>query len=107
MSRLRRLGMLNREGMKSFNQGRHNDALFQLIQAGQIARLMESPLHEAKVRNNIGLVHQGLGNLNEAMSCFRLARRQAVKGAGEGNVLEKTIIRNLDRLERVVEGKAA
>ncbi len=99
MSELMILGMLNREGMKAFNAGRSDDAMFHLIQADRLARSMKSPLHEAKVRNNIGLVHQGDGKAEEARACFRLAAMHAVKGAGEGNVLHKTIIRNLDRLE--------
>jgi len=107
MSRLKKLGLLNREGMKACNAGRNEDALFQLTQAGDIASSMKSPLHEAKVRNNIGLVHQMSGNIDEALACFRLAERSAVVGAGAGTVLHKTIARNLIRLESVVEGRAA
>ncbi|QGY40009.1 hypothetical protein GM415_07680 [Pseudodesulfovibrio cashew] len=101
MSTLQQLGLLNREGMKSFNEGRVEDAMFQLSQASKIARQMGSPLHEAKVRNNIGLVFQGDGRRAEALACFRLAEKAAVKGAGEGNVLHKIITRNLTRLEQV------
>lgn len=99
MSRLKQLGILNRAGMVAFNEGRTDDALFQLVQANQLARAMESPLHEAKVRNNIGLVHQGVGNHAEALTCFRLAARNAVRGAGKENSLHKVITRNLTRLE--------
>lgn len=107
MSRLKKLGLLNREGMKSFNAGKVDDAMFQLMQANVIARQMDSPLHEAKVRNNIGLVQQVAGKTDEALACFRMAERFAIKGAGEGNMLHKIIARNLTRLEQVVEGKAA
>lgn len=107
MSQLHKLGMLNREGMKSFNDGRIDDAMFQLIQANGIARQMESPLHEAKVRNNIGLVHQVSGNFDEALACFRLAEKSAIKGAGVGNSLQKVISRNLTRLEVIAESRVA
>ncbi|BCS88485.1 tetratricopeptide repeat protein [Pseudodesulfovibrio sediminis] len=107
MSQLHQLGMLNREGMKAFNDGRSDDALFQLIQADRLAKSMDMPLHEAKVRNNIGLVHQGSGNIEEALACFRLAANFAVEGAGDGNVLHKAIVRNLTRLESTLESKAA
>ena len=107
MTRLRKLGMLNRAGMDSFNRGRMEDALFQLIQADQLAQSLESPLHQAKVRNNIGLVHQGAGDHEKAMACFRLAERNAVKVAGEGNVLHKAIIRNMAQLEADSAGQAA
>lgn len=100
MSHLRKLGMLNKEGMKSFNEGRMEDAMFQLTQASRIARQMSSPLHEAKIRNNIGLVYQSTGNTEEALVCFRLAEKSAVKGAGPGNSLQKVITRNLDRLQQ-------
>lgn len=100
MTRLRKLGILNREGMKAFNEGKVDNAMFQLLQANRLAMDMKSPLHEAKVRNNIGLVHQGTGNAEEARACFRLAARSAVKGAGEGNKLHKIIARNLNRLEK-------
>lgn len=99
MSLLRRLGMLNRAGMRAFNEGRYNDAMFQLMQAKSIARQMESPLHEAKVRNNIGLVHQGAGNIDDALESFRLAAVFAVEGAGEGNILHKAIDRNMAKIE--------
>ena len=99
MSRLKQLGILNRAGMVAFNEGRTDDALFQLVQANRLAQAMGSPLHEAKVRNNIGLVHQGVGSHDEAMSYFRLAALSAVRGAGSGNVLHKAILRNLNRLE--------
>lgn len=105
MSRLKKLGLLNREGMKSFNKGNVDNAMFQLLQASRIARDLASPLHEAKVRNNIGLVHQESGNSEEAMVCFRLAEKSAIQGAGKGNMLHKIIARNMTRLERAVESR--
>lgn len=107
MNRLKKLGMLNREGMKSFNAGKTKDAMFQLVQADLIAKEMRSSLHEAKVRNNIGLVHQSSGRFDEAVSCFRLAERSAIEGAGVGTKLHKIIVRNLSRLEQAAGAKAA
>ncbi|MCJ2165365.1 MULTISPECIES: tetratricopeptide repeat protein [unclassified Pseudodesulfovibrio] len=106
MSPLRALGVLNREGMKSFNSGRNDDALFQLIQAERLARTIGSPLHEAKVRNNIGLVYQGAGSPMEALTSFRLAAEQAVRGAGEDTQLHKVIVRNLVNLETTLRAEA-
>jgi len=107
MSQLFTLGMLNREGMKALNAGRGEDAMFKLIQADRIARQLKSPLHEAKVRNNIGLVHQLAGNCEEAIACFKVAEQSAIKGAGYGNRLHKAISRNLSRLESHIQSKAA
>ncbi|MGE4193966.1 MAG: tetratricopeptide repeat protein [Pseudodesulfovibrio sp.] len=98
MSSLKKLGLLNRQGMLACNEGRCEDALFQLTQADRLARSMESPLHEAKVRNNMGVVYQMNGKFEEARVCFRMAADRAVAGAGDGNCLHRTINRNLDNL---------
>jgi len=98
MNKLLTLGMFNRQGMKAFNEGRYADAMFQLSQAGMIASQLPSPLHMAKVCNNIGLVHMGNGRRADAFSSFRRAEKAAVQGAGVGNCLHRTILRNMDQL---------
>jgi len=105
MSTLKKLGLLNRQGMLACNEGRPEDALFQLTQADRLARTMQSPLHEAKVRNNMGLVYQMSGKFEEARVCFRMAADRAVAGAGDNNCLHRTINRNLDNL--LAQGKGA
>ena len=107
MTQLHTLGLLNREGMKACNEGRTDDAMFKLVQADRLAQAMDSPLHEAKIRNNIGLVHQMAGKDEEALACYRLAAKNAVKGAGEGNSLHSVILRNLNRLESMLQERAA
>ena len=107
MSQLKKIGLLNREGMAACNAGHVEDALFQLTQAERMARRLKSPLHEAKLRNNIGLIHQVAGNRDEARVCFRLAMRRAAEAAGAGNPLHRIIARNLDRLEQAVVREAA
>lgn len=107
MTRLKKLGMLNREGMKAFNEGNVDNAMFQLLQANRIARDLKSPLHEAKVRNNLGLIYQSNGFMEEARASFHLAERSAVNGAGENNMLHKIIKRNLTRLELAAEARTA
>lgn len=105
MHQLKKLGMLNREGMAACNAGHTEDAMFQLVQAERMARRLKSPLHEAKVRNNMGLVHQVSGNWEQALVCFRLAERQAIQGGGVDNPLHRIICRNLDRLEPASEAR--
>lgn len=107
MSTLKKLGILNREGMRACNEGRPGDALFQLTQADRIARCMDSPLHEAKVRNNMGLVYQMAGKFEEARVSFQIAASRAVEGAGDGNCLHRVITRNLDSLIASAKGRAA
>ena len=106
MSPLKKLGMLNRQGMQSLNSGNCDDALFQLVQAERLARSMQSPLHEAKVRNNIGLVHQQSGNSMAAMVSFQVAWEQAVKGAGPDTRLHQVIKRNMSRLQDALKAEA-
>ena len=99
MHQLKKIGCLNREGMTACNAGRTGDALASLEEAGRLASEMGSPLHVAKIRNNVGLVHQMAGNYDEAASCFRQAERLAVEQAGDGNPLHRVVVRNLSRLE--------
>jgi hypothetical protein len=106
MSELLRLGIFNRQGMQAMNDGRFDDALFQLFQAKAIAGRMKTPLHSAKVHNNMGLVNMQAGRPEDAEKNFRLAEKFAVDGAGEGNCLHRTILRNLSQLDGI-ESKAA
>ncbi|WP_272699218.1 tetratricopeptide repeat protein [Desulfovibrio sp. Fe33] len=98
MSSLKKLGMLNREGMRACNEGRPGDALFQLTQADSLARSLNSPLHEAKVRNNMGLVYQVSGKYEEARVSYRIAASRAVEGGAEGTGLHRVIMTNLGSL---------
>lgn len=100
MNLLRQFGILNRQGMNAFNEGKPGDALFQLMQAAQLAHQMKSVLHEAKVHNNMALVHQGSGDNDKALVSFKKAEELAIEGAGEGNVLHRTIARNMAKLEQ-------
>ena len=106
MSPLRKLGMLNRKGMQSLNSGNCDDALFQLVQAKGLALTMQSPLHEAKIRNNIGLVHQQTGDTLAALASFQVAEMQALAGAGPDTKLHQVIRRNLSRLQEAVQAEA-
>lgn len=99
MHQLKEIGRLNREGMAACNEGRIQDALKRLDEAGRMARALDHPLHEAKVRNNLGLVQQVAGRFAEAEASFRHAARIAVEQAGSGNILHRTIVRNMVRLE--------
>ncbi|WP_243544183.1 tetratricopeptide repeat protein [Pseudodesulfovibrio tunisiensis] len=97
MGQLRTLGMLNREGMSACHEGRMETALFQLDQARSMAQAMKLPLHEAKIRNNMGLVHQLSGRTSEARACFILALKATGREAPD-SVLHRVIRTNLDRL---------
>lgn len=95
MSNLKRLGLLNRAGMQACGEKRLDDALFQLNQAAKVAAQMQSPLHEAKVRNNMGIVHTLAGNVDQARECYDVAARITREQAGTDNGLYRSIMRNL------------
>ena len=107
MKKLLLLGQLIRAGMDAGNDGRFDDALFQLSQAETLARALDRPLHVAKVHNNQGLVNAMAGNREAAMACFKRAEALAVETAGEGNVLQRAILRNMDALAQQETRKAA
>lgn len=107
MTTTQHIGHLNKEGMAACNGGRREEAFAHLLLADRLARQMHAPEQEARVRNNLGLVHQLSGNTQEALVCFRLAERNALKSSGKGSMLHKIIARNLTRLERAVEVRAA
>ena len=108
MTAMERLNHLNAEGMQACNKGRMDEAFSLLLQADRIAHEVQAPLNQARVRNNIGLLHQVDGNGEEALACFRLAHHTAAGCGGEtGEKLAKIIHRNLNRLETALGAKAA
>lgn len=92
-----RLGLLIRAGMKAASEDRLEDAVFQLHMALSMARGMDSPLHEAKVRNNLALVHQLRDDLNAARSELRQALEIVENSVGQDNILYRKIADNLDK----------
>lgn len=107
MNDLMRMAMLNREGMGACREGRLDDALFQLTQALQTARAMKMPLLEAKVLNNLGLVHRLRDETAEAEARLREALALLSRELGEEAGFTKAIKRNLAQFESRGESEAA
>ena len=107
MSTLNRMNELNNEAMRASNEGRKDDALFKLVQASRMAKALVLPVQEAVIRNNMGIVHQAAGDLNEARSCFRLAGRLAREYVPGDHPILKAIDGNLEKLEAAIRDQAA
>ncbi|WP_419786829.1 tetratricopeptide repeat protein [Pseudodesulfovibrio sp.] len=106
MHQIKKIALLNRQGMTAGNDGKIQEALDFLYEALRLSREANQPLHEARVNNNIGLVNQMAGRYQDAETCFREGARLAVEHAGAGNILHRFIVRNLARLEDAREQKA-
>ena len=106
MSTSQRMNELSRDAMQASNEGRHDDALFKLLQAGRMAKALSLPIQEAAIRNNMSIVHQMAGNMDEARSCLRIAAR-LLNGASPGeNHIAASIAANLARIEKFTAGRA-
>ena len=107
MSPSERMSELNRDAMQASNEGRHEDALFKLLQADRMAKALTQPMQEAAIRNNMSIVHQMAGNMDEARSCLRMAARLVHGAAPAENHVAASIAANLVRLEKPAAGSAA
>ncbi|QLA20180.1 hypothetical protein GD604_10860 [Desulfolutivibrio sulfoxidireducens] len=88
--------------MDAFSKGYYEDALYYLGMAADRARLAGTPLQEAHIRNNIGLVFQGLGNPSQAKIHFKLAMSLIEKKEGPANPLHSVVAANLRELREAV-----
>jgi tetratricopeptide (TPR) repeat protein len=97
MNNAKFVGHLNREGMKALSEGDLMNARFLLYQALDKCRLFKSPLNEAKIRNNLGLVLQQDGDLNSASENFQAALKIVRDEVGEETGIFKRIETNYRR----------
>lgn len=98
MCKCKEMAVHARAGMEALNMGRPFDALEKLKTALQTAQDAGSPVHQAKIRNSMGLVFQQLGLRAEAEQNYRLALRLVKARVGEDNRVYRTIASNLDGL---------
>ncbi len=96
------IGLLNENGMNAFHKGYYEDALYFLGMAADRARLAGTPLQEARIRNNIGLVFRGLGNPSQAEIHFKLALSLIEKKEGPANPLHAVVAANLRDVREAV-----
>ncbi len=93
------LSKLINEGMIACNDGRYHEAALLLDEALGQAERLGSPVHQAKIRNNLGLVFQLQGRREDARQAFSQALAGVEKRVGRCNRLYDSIQSNLRRLD--------
>jgi len=99
MKPMMKLRLLCREGMQSCQKGHLDNAHFQLHMALRITKGLKHRLLEAKVRNNLALVLQLMGDHAQALRQLRLALVQTERQAGKDNAMYRNISKNLKAAE--------
>jgi Flp pilus assembly protein TadD len=89
---------LNGKGMAALNAGRYEDAIYALRCAVRLAGRADQGTAEAALRNNLALVFQQAGFVEEAENHFRVAMYQLAGRTGRATPLYGAIARNLARL---------
>ena len=97
MCAVKAVGDLSRSGMRAFEEGRIENADFLLHQALMRARSLNSPVLEAKILNNIGLVAALSGREGKARETLRQALGRLEQKVREGK-LHSIISGNLSSL---------
>ncbi len=95
--RLRGIADLCRRGMEAFDEGRGAQADFYLYQALREARGLPSPVLEAKIMNNIGLLAALSGRREEAARMLSEALRRLETRVRTGS-LHAVILKNLNKV---------
>ncbi len=95
--RARALTRLNREGMAACQAGAFDDARRLLSQGVGLAHSAGTTMYEAKIRNNLGLVHLLADSPREAAREFGEALTLVEDKLGRDNPLYKKIQGNLDK----------
>lgn len=94
MCAVKAVGQLSRSGMEEFHAGRAENAEFLLHQALMRAKRLESPVLEAKILNNLGLVASLSGKREQAREILNKALATLEKRVTEGS-LHELIRKNL------------
>jgi hypothetical protein len=100
MCAVKTVGELSRSGMRAFAEGRVRNADFLLHQALRQARSLHSPVLEAKILNNIGLVAALSGREQQARAILQEALATLERKVRAG-ALHSVISGNLSSLEPV------
>ena len=94
MCAVKDVGALSRSGMSAFQAGQVGNAEFLLHQALMKAKQLKSPVLEAKILNNIGLVASLTGKkekASEALSCALATLEQRVTSGSLHTIICKNL----------------
>ena len=99
MCAVKAVGQLSRTGMKAYEAGDVMGAEFLLHQALLRAQGMNSPVLEAKILNNIGLVSALTGRKADAVRHLQTALEKVRNRVGCENKLHALLVRNLEQAQ--------
>lgn len=92
------IGEIIRSGMSAFNDGKPGEALTRLNEALREAEMRGSPIHQAKIRANMALVHTSQGDRAKAERQYERALFQIEQRLGAANPLHARVRSALDTL---------
>lgn len=97
-SLLKLIGQLSRTGMKAGNEGDFQNAFLNLEDALSLSRDLDKKCLEAKLLNNLGILHTLNGRWDRAMSVYDQSLTLVSDHYGKGNFLYRTVQKNIGYL---------
>jgi tetratricopeptide (TPR) repeat protein len=95
---LKVIGNLSRTGMDAGNRGDFDGAFLKLEDALSMSRELDKKCLEAKLLNNIGILHTMNGSWEDAMSFYEASLTIVSDHYGTGNFLYRTLQKNIGYL---------
>ncbi len=92
------IGEIIRSGMNAFNDGNPAEGLSRLNEALREAEMRGSPIHQAKIRANMALIHTTRGEHGEAVRHYERALFQIEQRVGAENPLYLRVRHAFDTL---------
>jgi len=97
-SLLKMIGNLSRTGMKAGNQGDFQKAFLNIEDALSLSRDLNKKCLEAKLLNNLGILHTMNGTWETALTVYDESMRIVSDHYGTQNFLYKTLQKNIGYL---------
>jgi tetratricopeptide (TPR) repeat protein len=92
---LKLIGNLSRTGMEAGNKGNFDKAFLNMEDAMSYAKELDKKCLEAKLLNNMGLLHTMQGSWDTAMLTYEKCMDIVVTHYGTQNILYKTLQKNI------------
>lgn len=97
-SLLKLIGQLSRTGMKAGNEGDFQSAFLNLEDALSLSRELDKKCLEAKLLNNLGILHTLNGRWDRAMAAYDQSLTLVSDHYGTKNFLYRTVQKNIGYL---------
>lgn len=97
-SLLKLIGQLSRSGMKAGNEGDFQNAFLNLEDALSLSRELDKKCLEAKLLNNLGILHTLSGRWDRALAVYDQSLTLVSDHYGTKNFLYRTVQKNIGYL---------